>query len=101
MSIVFPNFFEKCVKMKKASYLLIHPDDSVCVVLRDLPASERIFINNKKITGDSQTYWCSGQNRTIRINGKSFIIYFIQLISLVRGSIMSVTISISLILHNL
>lgn len=51
MSIVCPNSIEKGVIMKdKATYLLIHPDDSVCVALRDLPAGEEILINSKKIT---------------------------------------------------
>lgn len=52
MSIVCPslNSIEKGVIMKdKASYLLIHPDDSVCVSLRDLHAGEEILINGNTI----------------------------------------------------
>ncbi|MDQ0220703.1 altronate dehydratase [Peribacillus cavernae] len=33
----------------KDSYLLIHPDDSVCVALRDLSAGEQIIINGNNI----------------------------------------------------
>lgn len=50
MSIVCPNSIEKGVIMRdKDSYLLIHPNDSVCVALGDLPAGEVILINGKKI----------------------------------------------------
>lgn len=34
----------------KSAYLLIHPDDSVCVALQDLHAGEEILIHSKKIT---------------------------------------------------
>jgi altronate hydrolase len=33
-----------------SAYLLIQPDDSVCIALRDLSAGEEILINDKNIT---------------------------------------------------